>query len=334
MLLPHPDSPTRASVRPRAIAKPTSSTACTNWRGLRSATRLSQGGETSKVLASPTTSTSGAAHAAARIGGACSQHAARVDPAAISSGRSVVQGSNACGQRGLNAQPGGIAFRRGIAPSIWSRRAPVLVHRRDRSHQADRVGVRGRMDHGIDRSDLDDPARVHHRDAVAGLGDHAHVVGDEHDRGAVLLAEALQQRNDLRLDRDVERGGRLVGDDQARLAGKRQGDDDALAHAAGELVRILVETLLGRGDAGLLEQPDGAPPRLGRAERQVRLDRLDRAAGRRCRADRARSADPGRSRRCGGRGSCASARTAGRRCARRRSGSRRRRSARADRAGR
>ena len=47
------------------------------------------------------------------------------------------------------------------------------------------------------------------------------------------------QVEDLRLDRDVERGGRLVGDQQLRIAGERHGDHHALAHAARELVRIL-----------------------------------------------------------------------------------------------
>ena len=42
--------------------------------------------------------------------------------------------------------------------------------------------------------------------------------------GAGLARELLQQVEDLRLHRDVERRGRLVGDDQARLAGQRHGD--------------------------------------------------------------------------------------------------------------
>ena len=37
---------------------------------------------------------------------------------------------------------------------------------------------------------------------------------------------------DLRLDGDVQRGGRLVGDQQRRIAGHRQRDHHALAHAA------------------------------------------------------------------------------------------------------
>ena len=58
---------------------------------------------------------------------------------------------------------------------------------------------------------------VHDGDAVGEVGDDAHVVGDQHDRGAELVAAAPQQVEDLGLHRHVERGGRLVGDDQARV---------------------------------------------------------------------------------------------------------------------
>src|SRR6218665_104930 len=51
VLLPQPDSPTRASVWPFSIVKSTPSTACSSARGLRSSTRLSQGADTSKVMA-------------------------------------------------------------------------------------------------------------------------------------------------------------------------------------------------------------------------------------------------------------------------------------------
>ena len=51
-----------------------------------------------------------------------------------------------------------------------------------------------------------------------------------------------------RLHGDVERGGRLVGDQDVGLQRERHGDHDALALAAGELVRILVaSTLPARG---------------------------------------------------------------------------------------
>ena len=62
------------------------------------------------------------------------------------------------------------------------------------------------------------------------------------------------QVEDLRLHGDVEGGGRLVGEQQRRAAGQGDGDHHALAHAAGQLVRVLVEPALGLGDADVVEQ--------------------------------------------------------------------------------
>ena len=147
--------------------------------------------------------------------------------------------------------------------------------RRDRAHQALGVGMQRVLHHVLHRADLGDPSRIHHGHAVGGLGDHAHVVGDQHHRRAVIAPEALDQRNDLRLHGDVERGGRLVGDDQLRLGADRQRDHDALAHAAGELVRIGVDAFFRRGDADLGQQIDGALARRGLREIHVGPDRLD-----------------------------------------------------------
>ena len=85
---------------------------------------------------------------------------------------------------------------------------------------------------------LGDPAQVHHRDPVADVLDDAHVVGDEQVGQPELALELLEQVEDLGLDRDVERGDRLVADDEVRLEHERAGDPDALALAAGELVRV------------------------------------------------------------------------------------------------
>ena len=72
------------------------------------------------------------------------------------------------------------------------------------------------------------------------LGDDAEVVRDQQDRHAEPLAQLAQQLEDLRLDRHVERGRRLVGDQQLRVARERHRDHHALAHAAGQLVRVVV----------------------------------------------------------------------------------------------
>ena len=64
----------------------------------------------------------------------------------------------------------------------------------------------------------------------------------------------FKQLEDLRLDGDVERRGRLVGDQQVRLVGERHGDHDALALPAGELMRVGVEPPLRVVEADLAQQ--------------------------------------------------------------------------------
>ncbi|CFM93886.1 Uncharacterised protein [Bordetella pertussis] len=108
-------------------------------------------------------------------------------------------------------------------------------------------------------------ATIHHQHAVGHFGDHAHVVGDEHDAHAHFLLQLADQLQDLRLDRDIQRRGRLVGDQQRGLAGQRHGDHHALAHAAGKLVRMTVHDRPRLGNAHLLEHAQ----RLGARGRGV-----------------------------------------------------------------
>ena len=75
------------------------------------------------------------------------------------------------------------------------------------------------------------------------------------------------QVEDLGLHGDVERGGRLVGDQQLGAAGHGRGDHHPLAHAAGELVRVLAQAARGVGDAHLLQ------PQLGARRRRRASDR-------------------------------------------------------------
>ena len=110
--------------------------------------------------------------------------------------------------------------------------------------------MRRRAQDGLQRTGLDQLAIAHHRDAVGDFGDHAHVMGDEQHRGAVIALQVADQRQDLLLRGDVERGGRLVRDQQLRLQHQRHRDHDALALAAGKPVRV------GGEDARDLGQPD------------------------------------------------------------------------------
>ena len=67
------------------------------------------------------------------------------------------------------------------------------------------------------------------------------------DRRAELGLEPVDQLEDLRLHGHVERGRRLVGDQQLRLVDQRHRDHRALAHAAGELVRVGADAAFGCG---------------------------------------------------------------------------------------
>ena len=124
------------------------------------------------------------------------------------------------------------------------------------------------------RAGLDEHSRVHHVHALAHSGDDAEVVRDQDQRRVPLDDQLAEQAENLRLDRDVERGRRLVGDQQLRLAGERHRDHCPLAHPAGELVRVVLQAHLRARDPDPVEQLAGAALGLLLAHVEVRLERL------------------------------------------------------------
>ena len=58
-------------------------------------------------------------------------------------------------------------------------------------------------------------------------------------------AQFAKEREDLRLDSDVERGCGFVGDEELGAIDQGAGDEDALALASGELVGVVAEAALG-----------------------------------------------------------------------------------------
>ena len=114
----------------------------------------------------------------------------------------------------------------------------------------------------LDRRFFDHLPGIHHDHAVGHLGHHAEVMGDQHDCCRGLGAQRTHQGQHLRLDGDIERGGRLVGDQQRRLAQQRHGDHHPLAHAARHPVRIVVDALLGRRNAHAPQHFDRRASRL------------------------------------------------------------------------
>ena len=136
-------------------------------------------------------------------------------------------------------------------------------------------GCSGRSSTASASTGLHDAAGVHHGDLVGEAGDHRQIVRDPDQPGAVGCRELLHLGQNLRLYGDVQRRGRLVGDQQIGMMQQRDGDRHALPHAAGELMRIGCETFIGAGDPDHAKGIARTRARLGVRDLGVRPHRLD-----------------------------------------------------------
>ena len=179
----------------------------------------------------------------------------RIGGAALVRGEAAARREGAaCGKLGSDGTMPLISSRSDAARVARARRRRVG----DRAEQAARIGMPGLVEQFVERCLLDLAPGIHHHHPVGVLRDDAHVVRDQDHRGAEGLLQLAHQLEDLRLDRHVERGGRLVGDQHLRVARQRHRDHHPLAHAAGQLMRIGV----------------GAPLRLGDRDAAQHLDRV------------------------------------------------------------
>ena len=178
------------------------------------------------------------------------------------SGGSSTHFSNASGQRVRNRQPLGIAEASGVSPTRIVRfaRSPGAGGSGDGATDTSAAVYGWR---GVEMTAFAGPIsmilpEVHDRDAV---GDHPRerqVVGDEQVRQVALGPQVEHQPQQLRPDRDVEHADGLVGDDQLRPEHEGAGDDDALALAAGQLVRVARRERLRRSEPRRLERVEHA----------------------------------------------------------------------------
>ena len=241
VVLPLPDSPTRAThrpgldartrrrgprrcgVRPRPVLAP-------RGRRPRAAARRRRPGS-----ARPRRPPAGLARARARSSG----RSGRRGRAGHRRARAPPRGSAppAYPQRGANAQPAGHSPTPTDTPGI-----PCSARGRRKSgiaaDQRARVRVPGPLDHLVGRPVLDHPAGVHDHDPVGHPGDDGEVVRDVHHRHPLLVAQARELGQDAVLGEHVEPGGRLVEHGDRRLADARHRDRHALLLAARELVRV------------------------------------------------------------------------------------------------
>ena len=82
---------------------------------------------------------------------------------------------------------------------------------------------------------LDDLSCVQNGNTVSDIRYDTKVVGNKHDGIVILFLKVLDQLQDLRLNRNIQRSCRLIADEDLRTAGKCNRNNDTLSHTAGIL---------------------------------------------------------------------------------------------------
>ena len=146
------------------------------------------------------------------------------------------------------------------------------------AHRPQRLGVilAWALQHLAGRRLLDLLAVAQHHDAMGHLGHHGEVVGDVDCRRVELLDDVAHRRQHFDLGGDVERGGRLVEDDEIGPAGHGHGRHGALQLAARDLVGIAVADRVGIGQLQALVEIARVGLRLGAAHDAVAHGGFDR----------------------------------------------------------
>ena len=103
----------------------------------------------------------------------------------------------------------------GFAPTIADLGEPVQLQRWPWNRRDQRFGVGMlRVAHDLfGRATFDHFAGIHDRHSIGRIGDHPHVMGDQDDPNLPFPRQLLDQIEDLRLHRHVERGCWFVCDD-------------------------------------------------------------------------------------------------------------------------
>ena len=95
-------------------------------------------------------------------------------------------------------------------------------------------------EHARRRALLRDATAVQHDHAMREEVDDGEIVRDEEGGESEPLLQFTEELEHPRLHRDIERTGRLVGDQQLRVEGERPGERRALTLTSGQLVRVTV----------------------------------------------------------------------------------------------
>src|SRR5579885_109618 len=277
--LPQPDSPTSPSVSPLRMLKLTPSTAKT-----APAVRCSSPLRIGKCfLRSRTSSTAMPASATATSIELARTPARRPVTGPFFLVRRVLRPAASFGMRAARREDATgrqVAQGRHRAGNFLQplrRLGPLAAHQRQpryRTHQSVRVRVLRLRKQLLDRRLFHFAAGIHDDHPLRGFRHHAEIVSDENDGGAELVLQVENNVEDLRLDGDIERGGRLVSNQHLRIARKRHCDHGALTHAPGQLMRVSLGALLRLGNTGEAQHGDRLVPRILAADVFVQQHRF------------------------------------------------------------
>ena len=101
---------------------------------------------------------------------------------------------------------------------------------------------------------LADGALFHHHNIIGAVTRHGQIMGNKKDAHGELFAHFIKEIQDDFLHGDIQRGSRLIGDDELWLQCHSGSDEHALLHAAGKLMRVLMITALWIINAHALQQ--------------------------------------------------------------------------------
>ena len=213
--------PTSPSVSPRATRSVTPSTALhragRRRRGTRRAGRSIA--QQRRVVAAARSAASHRRHHDGACRGSTAKPAAAPHRGAAAARSASQQSSLAiAAARRRRRSRGGAARRSGGRPGMAASRVCGGVAPACGMRAQQRLGVGHAAAREQTRASAPSPRRGRRTSPrpVGAAGDDAEIVGDEDHRHAALALLALQQVQDLRLHGDVERRGRLVGDQQLR----------------------------------------------------------------------------------------------------------------------
>ena len=115
------------------------------------------------------------------------------------------------------------------------------VEVRDGLQQGTQVRMLGSLVQGNDRAAFHHAALVEDDDLLREIGHHPEIVGDDEHRHVELGLKLFDEREDLRLDRHVERRRGLVGNQQRWPTDQCHRNHRALAQAAGQFERVTAQ---------------------------------------------------------------------------------------------